>query len=281
MSIPASEPVRNPDDFCYRHPDRASFIVCQRCGRTVCPECSTQAAVGVHCPECVREARQAAPKRAPRLVTSFRRGSSAPVVSYTLIGTNVVVFLITFLFPSVTNLLVYAPVLTFIEPWTMITSMFAHANIIHIAFNMYSLFVLGPELERMLGRGRFIALYFLAGFGGSVAVLLLNPQGGVLGASGAIFGLLGAHFIIARKLGGNSTQLLIVIGMNLALGFIIPGVSWQAHVGGLVVGSAVAFVLLQTRQRSQFGWQVGGLIAIGIALIAITVGRYLSLVAGF
>ena len=98
---------------------------------------------------------------------------------------------------------------------------------------------------------RFLTLYLIAGFGGSVAVLWLAPQSSVLGASGAIFGLLGALLVIQRGLGGNSTQLVVVIALNLAIGFFIPNVSWQAHVGGLVAGALVAFVYMRTRKRQQ------------------------------
>jgi membrane associated rhomboid family serine protease len=144
--------------------------------------------------------------------------------------------------------LIFYPRLVVLEPWTVITSLFAHASVIHLAFNMYSLFALGPALEQALGHRRFAILYFLSGIGGSVGVLLLNA-GPVLGASGAIFGLLGAYFVIARKMGGSSKQLILVIVLNLAIGFVIPNVAWQAHVGGLIVGSLVALVYLQPRSR--------------------------------
>ena len=273
-----SDTAHDSDNYCYRHPDRQSYILCQRCGRTVCPECSTQAAVGVHCPECVKEARQSAPKRRPRLLSAFRPSSQRPVVTYSLIGINLVVFVLQLVTGgAVTNALVYPPVYTGIEPWRMITSMFLHSesSFFHILFNMYSLFIFGPTLESLVGRVRFLALYLLAGFGGSVGVLLLgDPATSVLGASGAIFGLFGAYFLIARRLGGNTTQLLVVIVLNLALGFIVSGVAWQAHVGGLAVGLAVAFVYLQTRRPEQRVWQIVLVAGIAVALVVTTVLTY-------
>ena len=266
--------ARDANDYCYRHPDRQSYMLCQRCGRTICPECQTQASVGVHCPECIREARARAPKRKPAIVTAFRRGSNRPVVTYSIMVLCAVVFLFQLVLgDAVFQLFAYAPFFTETQPWRMITSAFLHSTsfLPHILFNMYALFVLGPDLERMLGRARFIALYLISAFGGSVAVLLLtDPFSGVVGASGAIFGLFGALFVIQRQLGGNTLQLVLVIGANLVLGFLIPNISWQGHLGGLLTGALVAFVLLQTRQPSQRLWQIGGLAAVTVGLIGIS-----------
>jgi membrane associated rhomboid family serine protease len=277
-SSPGSGAPSDSANYCYRHPDRQSFVLCQRCGRTICPECQTQAAVGVHCPECVREGRASLPRRTPRVANAFRSTSSQPVVTYSLIGVSVLVFVLQNIPGSpVTFYGVYRPVLTLVEPWTMITALFLHASILHILFNMYSLFVFGPILERMLGRARFLALYLIAGFGGSVAVLLLSPGGGVLGASGAIFGLMGAFFVIQRRLGGNNIQILIVIAINLAAGFFLSGISWQAHVGGLVAGALVALIYLRTRNALQRNLQILLVAGLVVVLIGITVVRALAL----
>ena len=263
-------------NFCYRHPDRQSFILCQRCGRTVCSQCQTQAAVGVHCPECVKEGRASAPRTKSRLLTSFR-GGDQPVVTWSIITLCVIVYVLQIIPGSpVTAALLYFGPYTYTEPWRMITALFVHSqgSLLHIGLNMLSLFLFGPILERLVGHVRFLALYLVSGFGGSVAVLLLAPTTPVVGASGAIFGLLGAYFVIARKFGGNTTQLLVVIGLNLAIGFL-PGtnIAWQAHLGGLVAGAAVALVYLKTRNRAQRSRQillVGGVVAV---LIALTVVR--------
>ncbi|MBX3091095.1 MAG: rhomboid family intramembrane serine protease [Cryobacterium sp.] len=261
-------------DVCYRHPKRQSFVLCQRCGRTICAECQTPAAVGFHCPECMRESRQSAPKTKPAIVTALRTTSSTPVVTYSLIGICILVYIAQLVTNgAVTNALFYHPVLTESQPWRMITSLFVHSpgSVLHILFNMFSLFVIGPILEIAIGRWRFLALYFLSGLGGSVAVLLMAPTTGVLGASGAIFGLLGAFFVIQRSLGGKNTQIIIVIAINLALGFIIPNVAWQAHVGGLIVGGIVAFVLLRTRARAKRNEQSLLLFAVFVGLVVATI----------
>ncbi|WP_349899113.1 rhomboid family intramembrane serine protease [Parafrigoribacterium soli] len=158
------------------------------------------------------------------------------------------------------------------EPWRMLTALFLHASFIHIALNMYSLYIFGPILERMLGRTRFIVLYLLSGYGGSLAVLLIDPRIPVLGASGALFGLFTAFFIIQRGLGGNGNSLLVLIAINLVIGFI-PGlhIAWQAHVGGLVVGALVALVFMRTRRIDRRGTQILLLVGLAVALVALTV----------
>jgi membrane associated rhomboid family serine protease len=229
----------------------------------------------VHCPECVAEAKRSAPKRKPAIVTAFRKNSSTPVVTLTIIAINLVVFALQFITnDAITGLLLYRPVYTFVEPWTMMTSLFIHGSVFHVGLNMLALYLFGPVLESLLGRARYLALYLLSGFGGSVAVLWFSdPLGGVLGASGAIFGLLGAFFVIQRKLGTNSVQLLIVLGLNLAMGFFIPGISWQAHVGGVIVGAAIALIYLRTRRPAQSRLQIVLLSGVVVALLVATALR--------
>ena len=272
-------------NYCYRHPDRQSFVLCQRCGRTICGECQTPAAVGVHCPECVKEARGNAPRLQPQVVTRVRSASrrGAPVVTYAIIGVTVAVFLAQLVTGGAGNGLVtqalafYAP-LEISQPWRAVTTMLVHGSFFHILFNMYSLYIFGAELERQLGRGRFAALYVISGIGGSAAVALLAPGSLVVGASGAIFGLMAAFFVIARSLGGRSIQLLVLVGINLAIGFIIPGIAWQAHLGGIVVGGAIAFLFSKTRHRSQHALQIAVLVAIGVIVLAALLARSAQLV---
>lgn len=263
---------------CTRHPDRVTGVRCQRCDRPVCPECATPAAVGVQCPDCIAAARAAAPRRPSALVRAFRPGSRVPVVSYSILGLTLVVYLLQWVTQgAVTAALAYFPPLTALEPWRMLTVALVHSDssFFHIIFNMYSLWVLGPLLESLIGRARFLTVYVLSALGGSVAVLWLAPLSIVVGASGAIFGLLGAFFVIQRRLGGRNVQLVVIIAINLALGFVIPGVSWQSHVGGLLVGAACAVVMLRTRRADQQRQQALLLAGVGAALVALTVLRIL------
>ncbi|GAA2031910.1 rhomboid family intramembrane serine protease [Agromyces tropicus] len=270
---------------CYRHPDRQSFVLCQRCGRTICGECQTPAPVGVICPECMREQRASAPRTRPAVLTRARAaaGRGAPVVTYSIIGITVAVYLLQ-LIPglAVTDRLLYAGVYSLpfnFEPWRMITSMFVHSTglIFHILLNMYTLWIFGQLLENVLGRWRFLALYLISGLAGSVAVLWLSdPRSGVVGASGAIFGLMGAFLVIQRRLGGNATQLLILVGINLVIGFV-PGfnIAWQAHLGGLVAGGLIGLIYVETRKRDQRVLQFVLLGALVVLLIVLSLRYFL------
>lgn len=173
-----------------------------------------------------------------------------------------------------TSQLLYWPPATVSEPWRMVTALFVHSerSPFHILFNGYSLWVLGMFLERLLGSGRFLALFFTAGLGGSLAVLWLAPTQAVIGASGAIFGLFGALLVIQRTFGGTNPQLVIVLVLNLILGFVVPGISWQAHVGGLVVGILLGWLIVKDREaaKPQGMVRLYGAVLAGIVLLAVT-----------
>ncbi|GGG46250.1 rhomboid family intramembrane serine protease [Kocuria dechangensis] len=243
---------------CPRHPDRPTYVTCQRCERPTCPECQRTAAVGVHCVDCVEGAARSRPAYRTSLGGRAPRGS-AMLVTWTLIGLNTTVYALQWLGQVVgldlTRTFFYAPVLTASEPWRMLTSGFLHStgNVAHLLLNMYSLYLFGRMLEPALGRGRFLLLFLLSILGGSVGVLLLgNPLTPVLGASGGVFGLFGALFVLQRHLGQSITPILVLIGINLVFGFLFPGIAWEAHLGGLVTGALTAFVytlLLRSRRR--------------------------------
>jgi len=265
---------RDPSaNFCYRHPNRQSFVLCQRCGRTICGECQTPGAVGFICPECMKAQRQSA----PRNKIGARISSSSPVVTYTIIAVTAFVFLLQWI-PGlgVTSSFLYAgvysdPAYGAFEPWRMLTSVFLHSTgfIFHILLNMYTLWIFGRILETMLGHWRFLALYLMSGFAGSVGVLFLaDPRTAVVGASGAIFGLLGAFLVIQRRMGADTRGLMVLLAINLVIGFI-PGVNiaWQAHLGGLVGGALVGLILVSTRKRQQQILQGGLLGLLGVALV--------------
>ncbi len=297
----ASELRSNPDNFCYRHPDRQSFVLCQRCLRTICAECQTQMPVGVICPECLRDQQKSSgaprPRRAPRIVRAVRSDDSRPLATYAIIGVTFFAFVVG-LIPGaglmVKQALALIPPLLYpsftgsFEPWRLFTVLLVHSGFWHVGLNMLALWMLGRSLEPMLGRGRFVWLYLLSGLGGSVAVVLFGFTSAVVGASGAIFGLFGALLVIGRHIGANITGIAVVLGINLVITFLplltsgLGGgggvqISWQAHVGGLAVGALVGLIYARTRtirrQRLQV-WLLGATAAGLIALLAVPLALY-------
>ncbi|MCR2794223.1 rhomboid family intramembrane serine protease [Microbacterium sp. zg.Y625] len=273
----------NPENFCYRHPDRQSFVLCQRCLRTICPECQTQMPVGVICPECLRDQQQAAKvTRMPSRPRAFRSRSTdtRPLATYALVIVTSVISLIG-LIPGVVgdavgSLLAFNSAYLLpgfgLQPWRLLTVTFVHASLWHLALNMLALWALGRSLEPLLGRGRFLALYGLSALGGSVLVALLAPGTWLVGASGGVWGLLGAMFVIGRHLGANVTAIAVLLGLNLVITFLPgSGISWQAHIGGGLVGALVGFIFARTRALRQRRQQIWLLVAVGAGLLALLV----------
>ena len=236
---------------CYRHPTRETGVTCSRCERPICPECMTPASVGFQCPECVSEGRKSI--RAARTMYGGTVRERADV-TLTLIAANVVVFLLTAASgagvatgnggSSIYDKFALVPALVAHGDWyRLVSSMFLHYGILHIGFNMWALYVIGTPLEGMLGRFRFAALYFLSGIGGSILSFstgqVLTPAAG---ASGAIFGIFGAFFVILRRRNLETGGILGLIVINLVLSFTFANIDWRGHVGGLVTGAAVGAV---------------------------------------
>ncbi len=232
------------DPVCYRHADRVTHVSCSRCGRPICPECMVAAPVGFQCPGCVAEGRA----HAVRLF--------APRVTYGIIGLCVLVQLLGYLGLGTSSGWVQEYSLWPIgiagrgEYYRLITSIFVHAGLLHLGMNMLVLWIMGRSLEAALGHARFLTLFMVAGLGGAVSSYWFNsPLVAGVGASGAIFGLFGAMFMIGRELRINTQEVLTMIGLNLVLGFIIPGVDWHAHLGGLVTGALIGWTLIPGRRQ--------------------------------
>ncbi len=185
---------------------------------------------------------------------------------------------------SVTTTMFYAPLLTVIEPWRMLTAGFVHStdSFWHILINIYSIYIFGRVIEPMLGPSRFLVLYLISIFGGSAAVLWLSePVVPVVGASGAFFGLMGAYLIMLRAIGDNSGLLVGLIAVNLAFGFIVPGISWQGHLGGLLAGMAVTAVYARTRYQSGLTQKLQVLGVVGLIVLITVTGVVFRLPVGF
>ncbi|GMA23737.1 rhomboid family intramembrane serine protease [Luteimicrobium album] len=263
--------------MCPRHPDRVSYVRCQRCGRPACPECQRPAAVGIQCVDCVRQGQKATP--APRTVYGARVRSGRPVVTFTLIGICAVSWILQLVTDgSWTERWAFAPFIARDEPWRFLTTAFLHStNPLHILFNMYALWVMGQFLEPLLGRARFLTLFLLTAVAGSVGVLLLagGPHDrawytAAIGASGAVFGLFGAAIPVLRQRGLQATQMVGLIVVNFALGFFIANVAWQAHLGGMIAGLALgaAFAYAPRERRALVGWGASALLLVVLVVLA-------------
>ncbi|MEO7060902.1 MAG: rhomboid family intramembrane serine protease [Lapillicoccus sp.] len=273
---------------CPRHPDRESYVRCQRCNRPTCPECQRPAAVGIQCVDCVKD--QARSVR-PTVTTFGGRASNPGWASKVLIGICVVVYVAQLARPGLTTALSFAPVVGWSEPWRALTSAFVHSpgTFLHIAFNMLCLWQIGPYLEQLLGRARFVAVYLISAIGGSAGVLLLAAAPPALltnaqvdayaswftqavGASGAVFGLFGALLVLNRHLGRSTVGIGVAIVLNGVLGFVIPGIAWQAHLGGFLTGVACAglVALLNTPERRRYVWPaLAGVLVVVVALMVV------------
>src|SRR5665647_111667 len=279
------------EPVCPRHPDRVSYVRCQRCNQPTCPECQRPAAVGIQCVGCVREGQKT--MRMPRTQFGARVTSGGrPVVTLAIVVICAVVWLLQQVSPQVTRDLAFVPVLGSTEPWRFLTAAFAHSpgQVLHILFNMYALWQIGQYLEPMLGRIRFAILYLVSAFGGSVGYLLLSSppplpltQTGIdhsswvvsmVGASGAVFGLFGALLVLNRHLGRSSGPMFGVLAINAVLGFVVPGIAWQAHLGGLLTGAALAGVITLTAPQNRRRLQLPALVAVSVLLAVGAVAKY-------
>ncbi len=249
-------------ETCYRHPATATGVHCTRCGRPICPECMHVAAVGYQCPECLREAAQST--RRPRIQVRFFLGRPGSVTT-TLLVANLLLFGVEVLLSRGAALLGTGSAqldrmlfdMGAMQPlaiadgqyWRLFTAMFLHANLLHIGFNMYALYLFGYLIEGAFGKARFIAIYFVAGFLASVtSYTFSDPRSLGVGASGAIFGLLGAWVAFNYRRRGSalaSAQLrgaMFLIAINLVLGFTIASIDNFAHIGGLLSGAVAGWL---------------------------------------
>jgi membrane associated rhomboid family serine protease len=238
----------------------------------------TQAPVGFHCPECLVAGAAAVPR--PRTVFGGELTREGRVTTG-IIGTCAALFVAITLLDLAGGLARWGmqPLAIAIggEWFRLFSSIFLHAGWLHLGFNMYVLFLLGPPLERVLGHGRFLVLFVVSGLGGSVASYCFSaPQTLSVGASGAIFGLMAAWIVVGRRLDRDVSQVLVLLAINVVLGFLVRGIDWRAHLGGAATGAAVALILTTGRglsARSHLAAQVGGTLAIMGVLLALTLWR--------
>jgi len=306
---PPTTPEESPSPVvpvCYRHPKRETYLRCVRCDKPICPECLREAPVGYQCPDCVAEGR-----RSVRPTRTVFGGSTVGVRGYVtkaLVFINVAVMVISTAgasggglfggdlgglaggrtpltqWGSVWGVAQFTagpggPVVAEFragigngEYYRLLTSMFIHYGLLHLALNMWALWVLGRELEARLGPGRFLTLYLLSGLAGSVACYAFTPAAQAAGASGAIYGLFAALFVVFRRLNRDTSSIITVLVINLIFSFTVPGISIAAHLGGLVagafVGVAIAYPPKEIRTRALVGAVAASLLVFG-AIVAV------------
>ncbi|MFI9415055.1 rhomboid family intramembrane serine protease [Nocardia gamkensis] len=283
-----------PAPTCVRHPNRPTGLACTRCGRPSCAECLRPAAVGQHCVDCLRtDQRGVAPVRTVSGAAAAR--TSAPYVTYALIAINVVIYAITA--AQSKNLMdnqlgsalfvdwvLWAPAVADGEWWRVLGSGFLHYGPIHLALNMFALYVVGRDAELVLGRLRYLAVYSVSLLGGSAGVMLLSQNSLTAGASGAVYGLFGAITIILLRLRQNPNQMLIIIGINVFISLSLPGISLWGHLGGLTAGTLAtlgilflpAWLRVKTPQAARVvGWAAVALVAVA-ALATVVVSAITS-----
>jgi membrane associated rhomboid family serine protease len=263
---------------CYRHPDRETGLSCSECGRPICTECMTMAPVGIRCPDHSGRARGV--QRVRRTATI---GTDA-LVTKALIAINVGVFVLSLAQGATIGRAggelfvdgaLYGPAVAAGDWWRLITATFLHSGIFHLGFNMLILWIVGAGLEESMGRARFLLLYLVSGLAGSAGALVVDPNSVTVGASGAIFGLLGALLVLERQgtyLTGGSVLGLVIL--NLAITFIVPGISVGGHIGGLVGGALGTLALSRFGRGHALYGSAGlvgtaGLLAVGVLSVAV------------
>jgi membrane associated rhomboid family serine protease len=264
---------------CYRHSNRETGVSCSNCGRPICPDCMTSTSVGMRCPECAKQ------KTKVRTAATL---TGAPQLTYVLIAINVAAFVATFAGGGgvsgragsvYAHGLLYGPYVADGEWWRIVTAGFLHAGLLHIAFNMYFLYFLGTLLEPAIGKLRFGIIYFVSLVGGSFGALLLSPNTAVVGASGAVFGLMGAAILAMRARGIDPMQsgLGVTLLLNLAITFLIPGIAIGGHLGGLASGFVVGYLMFELAERRRMSnnivYGISFVLAVGLAVGAVLVAQ--------
>jgi membrane associated rhomboid family serine protease len=270
--------------YCYRHPDRETGLSCSECGRPICTDCMTVAPVGLRCPDHATHRQR--PAQVARTATrSIAASARNAYVTQVLIAANLLIYIVTVVQGAGLNSpggsvftkgLLFGPAVADGDWWRLITSAFLHANLLHIAFNMLALWWFGAPVELFLGRWRFLLLYFVSGLAGSAGALLATPNAATVGASGAIFGILGAALVLERQrryvLGGSALTIIVI---NLIFTFTVGGISVGGHFGGLV-GGALGMLALSHFGRTHPAYGraglpgIAGVLAVGAIAILVS-----------
>lgn len=278
-----------PQPRCVRHPDRPTALACTRCGRPACPDCLRAAAVGHHCVDCVTTGRHDTSRARTVVGAPVRSQAPTPLITYILIGLNAAVFAVTAAQSrSIMNnesssrlfldWALWPPAVADGQLIRVVGSGFLHFGLLHLVVNMFALYIIGRDVEMVLGRARYVTVYLVSILGGSAAVMAFQPDAVTAGASGAVFGLLGAEAVILLRLERSPAPVLAVIALNVIISVTLPGISLWGHLGGLAAGAGATAGLLYApsalgagtdrRRTAVIGWVALGAVAV-LALVVI------------
>lgn len=287
MAMESADPPTSQAPVCYRHPGRETRLSCSECGKPICPDCSHDSAVGQRCPECAK------PKGRHRVIDARRTtgalaGFANAPVSLGIFVITVGVFIVGLLSQEarvwqIENLASWNFFIAEGELWRLLSSALVHSYsgsflILHIGFNMYFLYQLGPALERQVGSAAFLTLYLATDATASLAGYLLADAGFIaIGASGAIFGIVGV-WVFALYKSGNALarsaanqQLVWLVGIGIVFPFVASGlnISWQGHLGGLVGGLLIGWIWGMTAPKSSNPKMVRAIVATGVLVATV------------
>jgi membrane associated rhomboid family serine protease len=271
---------------CYRHPDRETYVSCSECGRPICPDCMTHGPVGIRCPDhATSGGKAAAPRSASRSLSQY-----GPFVTFTLIGINVGVFLLELVMGAGLNgqsgwiyehgVLVSSAVdshgqvvgVAEGEWWRLITATFLHYGPLHLGLNMLVLWFIGPPLEEYFGHWRYLLVYLVSGLAGSAGALVWSPSALTVGASGAIWGIMGAALVLeGRRIYVFGGQAMGLVVFNLIITLVIPGISIGGHIGGLIGGGLCALAFSSFRRSPALATLA--MAAVGAASVLLAVAQ--------
>ena len=229
--------------------------------------------------DCARQSQ--AGRRQARTLLGGAAVSSTTIITKVLIGLCVAAYVVQVLAPALDARLAFVPVVAAGEPWRFLTTAFLHANYMHLGFNMWALWVLGGSLEPVLGRWRFTAVYLLSALGGSTAIYWLSWPGTdawgtmTVGASGAVFGLFSTMFVVQRRFGRDTSGIVALLAINAVISFLGANISWQGHLGGLIVGGIVAAVYAWAPRGRRQTVGIVGTVAVAVVLVGLNIARAL------
>jgi membrane associated rhomboid family serine protease len=272
-----TEPLR-----CYRHPDRETYVSCSDCGRGICPDCMTFGPVGIRCPDHASSSgKTSAPRQAARR-TARSFSTSGPIVTQALVALNIGVFLAELLLGGQLNGtgnrlyehgVLFGPAVADGDWWRLVTAMFLHYGLLHLGMNMLVLWIIGPPLEEYFGHSRYALVYIVSGLAGSAGALLWSPNALTVGASGAIWGIMGAALVLeSRRIWVFGGQAMGLVVFNLIFTLLIPGISIGGHIGGLIGGGLSALAFSSFRRNTALATvsiTAVGVLSVVVALVSV------------